>query len=153
MLSEDNIVRAGAHLEDGYRAAMEFFGARAGDRRPTAISCYNDLVAIGVCRAMTELGLRVPDDVSVIGFDDIALGQYLAVPLTTIRVPTFRMGQIAAEMLVQHIESKAVIPAQKAFLDAELVVRASTRAIGDGVRAGVTAALASTGAAPLTSSH
>ena len=124
---EDGIVRAGAHMADGYRAALAYFRDRPARERPTAVSCYNDLVAVGVCRALRELGLSVPDDVSVVGFDDIPLTEFLPTPLTTIRVPKFRMGQLAAEMLIRHVESHAVLPPQKASLEAELVVRASTR--------------------------
>ena len=124
---EDGIVRAGAHMDDGYRAALAYFRDRPASERPSAITCYNDLVAVGVCRALRELGLSVPDDVSVVGFDDIPLAEFLPTPLTTVRVPKFRMGQLAAEMLIRHVEAHAVLPPQKAFLEAELVVRASTR--------------------------
>lgn len=130
IFGDDDILPAGAHLEGGYRAGLEFFRAVASERRPTAVTCYNDLVAVGLYRALRELGLRVPDDVSVVGFDDIPLAEYLHVPLTTVRVPTLRMGEIAAEMLVTHVESKTAVPVQKAYLEAQLVVRDSTRALG-----------------------
>ena len=91
------------------------------------MTCYNDLVAIGLLRALAELGLRVPDDVSVVGFDDIPLLAYLTVPLTTIRMPKIQMGRIAAQMLIRHVESKEVVPPRKVYLSAELVVRHSTR--------------------------
>ena len=126
VFQDRDIVRAGAHLEDGYRAGLACFTGRAPHERPTGVTCYNDLVAVGLCRALAELGLRVPEDVSVVGFDDIPLAEYLPVPLTTIRVPKYRMGQIASEMLVRHIESPEVVPPQKFYVEAELVVRAST---------------------------
>jgi LacI family transcriptional regulator/LacI family repressor for deo operon, udp, cdd, tsx, nupC, and nupG len=125
---DDDVIPAGAHLADGWRAGLEYFRDRPADRRPTAVTCYNDLVAVGLCRALAELGIRIPDDVSVVGFDDIPLVEFLPVPLTTVRVPKLRMGRLAAEMLIAHVESKAVLPPQKATLEAELVVRASTRA-------------------------
>ena len=127
IFSDYDIVQAGAHLADGYRSALEYFRERPESERPTAVTCYNDLVAIGVCRALRELGLGVPEDVSVIGFDDIPLLEYLAVPLTTVRVPKFRMAEIATEMLIRHVESRTAIPPQRVYLDAELVVRASCR--------------------------
>jgi LacI family transcriptional regulator len=129
IFTNEDIVPAGAHLADGYRAALAYFHARGPDDRPTAVTCYNDLVAVGVCRALAELGLRVPDDVSVIGYDDIPLTDYLPVALTTVRMPKFKMGEIAAQMLIQHIESKTGVPPQKVFLEAELVVRGSTRTL------------------------
>jgi LacI family transcriptional regulator, galactose operon repressor len=131
IFTDRDIVVAGAHLADGYEAALASFKKRGGSSRPTAVTCYNDLVAIGVCRALRELGLRVPDDVSVIGFDDIPLLEYLPTPLTTVRMPKAEMGAVAARMLIRHIESRTAIPPQKVVLDAELVVRRSTRALGD----------------------
>ncbi|HEX6536824.1 MAG TPA: LacI family DNA-binding transcriptional regulator [Gemmatimonadaceae bacterium] len=129
VFGDDDIVHAGAHLADGYRAGLAYFRRRPAAARPTAVTCYNDLVAIGVCRALGELGLRVPEDVSVIGFDDIPLLEYLSVPLTTVRMPKFEMGRIAAKMLIRHIESKTAVLPQKVLLDSELVVRRSTRAL------------------------
>jgi LacI family transcriptional regulator len=129
IFSDADIVRAGAHLEDGYRAGLEYFRGLPEARRPTAVTCYNDLVALGLCRALAELGIRVPDDVSVIGFDDIALLDYLPLRLTTVRMPKAQMGRLAAEMLIRHIESREALPPQKVYLEAELVVRDSVRAI------------------------
>jgi LacI family transcriptional regulator, galactose operon repressor len=133
ILTDEAVVEAGAHLADGHRAALTYFRKRTSGTRPTAVTCYNDLVAIGVCRALQELGLRVPEDVSVVGFDDIPLVEYLSVPLTTVRMPKAAMGEIAAQMLIRHIESRTVLPPQKVVLDAELVVRQSTRPL-DGAR-------------------
>jgi len=140
IFADDDVVEAGAHLADGYRAGLTCFRKRTGAARPTAVTCYNDLVAIGVCRALHELGLRVPDDVSVVGFDDIPLVEYLPVPLTTVRMPKAAMGEIAAQMLIRHIESRTVLPPQKVLLDAELVVRGSTRPLDAGAIAAPAAA-------------
>ncbi|MDB4882160.1 MAG: regulatory protein LacI [Gemmatimonadetes bacterium] len=127
--TDAHIVRAGAHLADGYRAGLAYFAACPPDARPTGVTCYNDLVAIGFYRALAELGLRVPEDVSVVGFDDIPLAEYLTVPLTTVRMPKARMGQIAAEMLIKHVEAHTVLPPQHAMLESELIVRASVKRI------------------------
>lgn len=128
VFGDEHLVSAGAHLADGYRAGLAYFGALAAHERPTGVTCYNDLVAIGLCRALAELGLRVPDDVAVVGFDDIPLLEFLPIPLTTVRVPKQRMGELAAEMLVRHVESREVVPPQRALLESALVVRASTGA-------------------------
>ncbi|HKW48255.1 MAG TPA: LacI family DNA-binding transcriptional regulator [Gemmatimonadaceae bacterium] len=125
MLTENDIVFAGAHLTDGYRAAMSYFAGRRPSERATGITCYNDLVAIGVCRALSELGLRVPTDVSVVGFDDIALAEYASVPLTTVRMPKRQMGARAASMLIQQIESRTVLAPQSEMLEADVVERES----------------------------
>ena len=136
--TDEGIIPAGAHLADGYRAGLAYFGAHRDDgnangaaqRRPTAVTCYNDLVAVGLCRALAELGLRVPEDVSVVGYDDVPLCEYLATPLTTVRVPKVEMGETAARLLVRHIESRQAIPPQKVYLDGALVVRQTTSAPG-----------------------
>lgn len=128
VFDQGDIIPAGAHFEDGYRAGLAFFQARAPVDRPTAVTCYNDLVAMGLCKALTELGLRCPEDVSVIGFDDIKFCETFSVPLTSVRVPKFEMGDLAAQMLIRHIESKQAVTPQKVYLDAALVIRRSTAA-------------------------
>jgi LacI family transcriptional regulator len=129
IFTDGDVVRAGAHMEDGYRAGLEYFRERPAAERPTAVTCYNDLVALGLLRALAELDIDVPGDVSVIGFDDIQLLEFLPLRLTTVRMPKFQMGQLAAQMLIRHIESRETLPPQKVYLDAELVVRDSTRAV------------------------
>ncbi len=124
IFDEDDIVPAGARIDDGYTAAHHYFGERG--KRPTAVTCYNDLVAIGVYRALRELGLSVPDDVSVVGYDDIDIAQYASVPLTTVRVPKREMGGRAAELLINSIESAGDGEYERVFLETELVVREST---------------------------
>ncbi len=128
-LDPRQIVHAGDAMADGYREGLRCF-RDAGAARPTAVTCYNDLVAIGLMKALAELGLRVPDDVSVVGFDDLDMLQYLPVPLTSVHVPKFDMGRTAAEMLLRQIESPAERPVERATLQARLVVRQSTRALG-----------------------
>jgi DNA-binding LacI/PurR family transcriptional regulator len=127
IFTDADVVRAGAHLADGYRAGLEYFGGRAAAERPTAVTCYNDLVALGLCRALAELEIRVPHDVSVVGFDDIQCLDYLPLRLTTVRMPKAEMGRRAAQLLIRHIESREALPPQKVYLEAELVVRDSTR--------------------------
>jgi LacI family transcriptional regulator/LacI family repressor for deo operon, udp, cdd, tsx, nupC, and nupG len=126
IFTDADIVPAGAHIEDGYRAGLEYFRGRSVSDRPTAVTCYNDLVALGLCRALAELGIQVPADISVVGFDDLELLNYLPLPLTTVRIPKAEMGRIAAQLLIRQIESKESLPPQKTYLAAELVVRQST---------------------------
>jgi LacI family transcriptional regulator len=121
----DDIISAGAHFEDGHRAGHAFFSSRAESDRPTAVTCYNDLVAMGLCKALKELDISCPEDVSVVGFDDIRFSENYAVPLTTVRVPKFEMGNIATQMLIKHIESKQSVTPQRVYLEAAIVVRAS----------------------------
>jgi LacI family transcriptional regulator/LacI family repressor for deo operon, udp, cdd, tsx, nupC, and nupG len=66
---------------------------------PTAVFCYNDREALGAMRAVRESGMRVPDDISIVGFDDLFLSSYMDPPLTTIRQPKHEMGRVATEIL------------------------------------------------------
>ncbi len=84
--------------EDGYREGLKVLRDR--DPRPTALVCFNDAVAMGVYRAAHELGLHIPDDLSVVGFDDIELARLLGPPLTTVSVRPGDIGKMAAEILV-----------------------------------------------------
>ena len=130
MFNEDSIIRTGAHLEDGYRVGKAYFGERKRARnRPTGVTCYNDLVALGLCRALHELGLEVPDDVSVDGFDGLAMIPYMGVPLTTVHVPKVEMGERATEMLIRQIESRKAVEPERISFVGELVIRGSTRRI------------------------
>lgn len=126
VFDDSMLLCVGASLEEGYRKGLEFFRAR-GNNHPTAVTCYNDLVAIGLLRALRELGIQVPDDVSVIGFDDLKILEYLPLPLTTVHVPKYEMGRRAAEMVIRLIEANGEVPAERVFLDAKLVIRESTR--------------------------
>jgi len=93
----------------------------------TALFAYNDISAIGAMRAFQEAGLRVPEDVSVIGFDDISIAPFAIPPLTTIRQPLEKMGRIAAQTLLERIEdSTAFVP--EIAVEPELIVRRSAAA-------------------------
>jgi LacI family transcriptional regulator/LacI family repressor for deo operon, udp, cdd, tsx, nupC, and nupG len=126
---EEAVVPAGAHLEDGYRTGLEYFRDLSPEDRPTAVTCYNDLVALGLVRALRELNLSVPEDVSVVGFDNLSILPYVGIPLTTVHVPKVEMGERAAEMLIRRIEAKEALPAERITFEGRLVVRASTRPI------------------------
>lgn len=106
----------------GYQAARELL-ARKLDF--SALFAYNDISAIGAIRAIRESGLRVPEDVSVVGFDDIREAAYHLPSLTTVRQPLREMGEIAARTLVERIEGKKKYPGEIA-VKPELVIREST---------------------------
>lgn len=95
-------------------------------RKPfTALFAYNDISAIGAIRALQEQGLRVPQDVSVMGFDDIPGAAFHSPSLTTVRQPLNRMGEVAAQSLLERIEGKKDYLAEIA-IEPELAVREST---------------------------
>jgi LacI family transcriptional regulator len=91
----------------------------------TALFAYNDISAIGAIRALQEHGLRVPQDVSVMGFDDIPGAAFNTPTLTTVRQPLARMGQVAAQTLLERIAGRDDYPPEIA-IEPELVVREST---------------------------
>ncbi len=94
-------------------------------REFTAIVAFNDLAAIGAIRALREHGLSVPEDVSVVGFDDFEYAAYHTPSLTTIRQPLHRMGNMAARLLLQRIRGQEAIENEVAIVP-ELVIREST---------------------------
>jgi LacI family transcriptional regulator len=117
-----------------------------GDPRITAVFGANDEVAAGVMRAARELGRRIPDDLSVVGFDDIIMAQYTDPPLTTVGVPKEQLGRRAASLLVDTIDGK-VGGMREDVVPVELVLRGSTavatkahEAGGDPRRAGTRSA-------------
>ncbi len=134
IFSDSVVVPTGHSAEDGYRTTLAYFEARAPEEWPTAVTCYNDLVAIGVLKALRQLGIAVPEEVSVVGFDDLRLLDYLSLPLTTVHVPKYDMGRIGAEMLIRQLERRGELPPEKVSLEAELVVRDSTRPLRAGAR-------------------
>ena len=116
------IVHCGHTMQDGYQAARQLLDL---DAPPTAIWTVNDLLAVGALRAIRERGLRVPEDVSLAGFDDIAFAAQLYPPLTTVDIHGTELGRRAARLLFRRIEDPALEPIQE-MLDTQLVIRAST---------------------------
>ncbi len=100
----------------------------ARTRNFTAIFCFNDIAAIGAVRALADAGLKCPDDISVVGFDDIASAMYMTPSLTTVRQPLHRMGQTAAQMLLRRIQFPAEAYPETVMFEPELMVRESTGA-------------------------
>ena len=130
---QDALERNGSKLEDKYifyQAKSIEEGYLVGKKLantedlPTAIIAYNDLVAVGIIRALEEKGLQVPEDLSIIGFDDIDL---MTFPLTTVRIPEYEMGEKAAELLFNKILGKGGGQPKEVFLNTELVVRKSVK--------------------------
>jgi len=92
---------------------------------PTAVFCGNDILAIGAIVCAREKGMRVPRDLSVVGFDDVEISAYYDPPLTTMAVPAYEMGQLAAKILIENIRGESK-PPQQYILETKLVIRGST---------------------------
>lgn len=108
-------------LHEGKEAMEKLLWLR---KPPTAVFAASDMLAIGALAAAREKGARVPEDVSVAGFDDIDFDAYCNPPLTTVRVPAREMGEIGVNLLLQMIHSNSKEERQYT-LDTELIVRAS----------------------------
>jgi DNA-binding LacI/PurR family transcriptional regulator len=117
---EDLVERTSFSMEGARAAATKLI-----DRGATGIVCASDVLALGTVRAARRLGLRVPQDVSVVGYDDSAFMNCTDPPLTTVRQPIEAMGQAAVDLLVSQIEGVGVTPDELLF-EPELVVRGST---------------------------
>lgn len=94
--------------------------------RPTAIFARNDFTAIGAMTAVKEMGLRIPQDVAIIGFDDVPLAVHMSPSLSTVRQPMRLQGQLAAELLLRRIEAEENVAREEKILDCELIIREST---------------------------
>lgn len=112
----------------GRRAAERLAGLPA-DRRPTGAVCANDLLALGLLQGTVRLGRRVPDDLAIVGYDDIEFAEAAAVPLTSVSQPRHLLGRTAAEMVLDEARGPGHVHRQVVFAP-ELVVRASTRVRG-----------------------
>ncbi|MGI8447542.1 MAG: LacI family DNA-binding transcriptional regulator [Streptosporangiaceae bacterium] len=123
VLPDPALVRAGeSTAQFGYRAAGELLDL---PQRPTALIGFNDKAAVGAITAATERGLRIPEDLSVAGFDDIDLARATRPMLTTVRQPLQEMGRIAVSLLMRLLERQR-LDALHIELATELVVRGST---------------------------
>ncbi|MFN2539843.1 MAG: LacI family DNA-binding transcriptional regulator [Mycobacteriales bacterium] len=107
---------------EGYRAASGVIA----DGPPDGIFCANDVVALGVLRGLLEAGLSVPDDVALIGYDDIEFAATAAVPLSSVRQPAVQIGRTAAALLLEEIAEPEPHAHQQVLFRPELVVRRST---------------------------
>lgn len=111
-------------VETGRRAGLAY-RLQPAESRPTAIFCSNDLVALGLLQELTLAGMRVPDDVAIVGYDDLAGAEAAAVPLTTVRQPRRAVGRAAVRMLLDEIRSSEGHTHEHVQFLPELVVRVS----------------------------
>jgi LacI family transcriptional regulator len=118
---DDKLVfQAGSTIEDGTKVALQMLNESCN---ATAIQTVNDLVAIGCADTLFAKGVRIPEDVSLVGFGNILSAEYFRVPLTTIRQPKFRLGAAAVEAMMNLLKGQRV---EMKRLSAELIVRKST---------------------------
>ena len=104
--------------------ALAFEALPKGNRRPTGVLVMSDMAAIGLMGAAAASGLRVPEDLSVVGYDDLPMAAWTAPPLTTVRQPIVDKGRLAARLLIQQMQGGRVD--SPPALQTSLVVRRST---------------------------
>ena len=121
----DLIVECGPTIKDGYQAATRLLELAS---RPTAIIAINDLLAIGTIRAAVDLGLHVPNDLSVMSYDDIPMADYLVPRLTTVTKDALNLGRKAFEVLLARLQNPD-LPQQHVHCPVRLIIRESTGAV------------------------
>src|SRR5262249_54507029 len=121
--AEPKLVREGTHTADGGQQAMTALLRQA--KRPTAVVCSNDWTAIGALHAIDAAALRVPEDISLVGFDDIPLASYTRAPLTSVRMSANDVGSTAFDALFRLIGGER-LEGDVYQVPTQLVVRQST---------------------------
>jgi LacI family transcriptional regulator len=121
-VKESLLIRGDFHAPSGYSAALELLQFTP---RPTAIFVCNDMMAIGVLRAAAQLGLSVPQDIAIVGFDDIELASYTTPSLTTVAQPKQEIGQLAVKLIFERMGNSS-LPPRHNILSTQLVIRESS---------------------------
>jgi len=125
---EDQLILGDAESrQDGHDLMTRFLSDRGAGALPPALVAVNDAVAIGAMESLLEHGVRIPEDVSVIGYDDIYLAGLLRVPLTTVHQSKFKMGEIAASGLIDRLSRSDGGQGHHFLIKPRLVVRGSCR--------------------------
>ncbi|MGP7819756.1 LacI family DNA-binding transcriptional regulator [Niallia sp. 01092] len=113
-------------IKSGYERGMEIFRK---PNCPTAVLCISDVIAIGAIQAAEECGLRIPEDISIMGFDDIPISGAYRPGITTVRQPVYDLGVQAAQMLLQQIKEKESYKKEARILPHEIIIRGSCKNI------------------------
>lgn len=126
LVLNDDFVREGSlDIPSGYKAAVDLLRT---SKKPTAIFAFNDLMALGSYKALEKLNLSVPNDVSIIGYDNIEMSEYLTPGLTTVHQPGREIGRSTALMLIENLKHGKKLPSSFVF-NPELVIRESVQSL------------------------
>ncbi|MEH7247168.1 LacI family DNA-binding transcriptional regulator [Neobacillus niacini] len=122
---KEELVKIGGYdPKDGYTNLREMLSA---DPKPTAVFVANDTIAVGCYKAAYELGIKIPDELSIVGFNDVATAQYMVPPLTTVKLYTEIMGETSVDLLLERLVSKREV-SKKITINTKLIVRESASA-------------------------
>ncbi|MEH7385378.1 LacI family DNA-binding transcriptional regulator [Bacillus sp. JJ1521] len=119
--NEEFVKIGGYNPKDGYQILKEMLSQK---EKPTAIFVANDSIAVGCYKAAYELGVKIPEDLSIVGFNDVSSAQYMVPPLTTVKLYTEIMGESAVDLLLERIATKREI-CKKLTIHTKLIVRGS----------------------------
>ena len=122
-VNKNYIIHVEPYTPNGFQAGKELFSKNIDP--PTAVFCYNDLIAIGLLNALTELRIDVPDSVSIVGFDNIDFSGYVRIPLTTVQNPAYEIGKSASNLLIKQLSHTSSPLIEKVILDHRIVERES----------------------------
>ncbi len=114
-------------FDGAYRDMLDIL--KKGAKLPSAIFCVNDLIAYGCIKALKEINMRVPDDVSVIGFDDLPMSAMMDPPLTTLKVSQRQIGRMAIQLLLERIYDDITAPTIKISIGGRLICRKSVKSL------------------------
>ena len=125
--SQVEVVACGPTMDDARAVGLHIL---KGDDRPTAVVALNDYTAVGIMRSAKELGLRIPEDLSVVGIDGVPIGEQLLVSLSTVAQPLREMAAKTVEMLISRIEGEDESPPQREEFPTEFIQRESIGQVG-----------------------
>jgi LacI family transcriptional regulator len=125
-VSTDLIIETGLYISDGERITQKLIDS---NNLPEAIFCVNDPTAIGAMKNLKQNGYKIPTDVAIVGFTETKTVEILEPSLTSVAQPSFEMGQIAAKLLLEQINSKGIFNPQKIVLNGKLNIRESSMRI------------------------
>jgi len=122
-IRDELVIDCGFKIEDGYKAAKQLLRKESP---PTAIFALNDLLALGAIRAAKELGLNIPDDVSIVGVDNVKLGRFAQTSLTTVAQPIEDIAKMAVDLLLRRVKEEEWDKVEQIDLKSKLIIREST---------------------------
>lgn len=122
-----SVMTVDSTFNEAYQGVLGYL--RRGLKLPTALVCANDLIASACLKALKETGIRVPEDVSLVGFDNLPMCEMLDPPLTTMQVSKHQIGERAMEILAGRLANRISVPTLKLSVGAELIVRKSVRCL------------------------
>jgi DNA-binding LacI/PurR family transcriptional regulator len=128
VLNEKNTINVELSTIAGYKGMKEYLENNTVEKLPTAFYCSNDVVAIGAMRALNEKDIKIPEQISIIGLDDIEMAAFVTPPLTTVKVPKEDLGKFAVKILIDKIENGHDFPV-RVNLPFELIERNSCKNI------------------------